>query len=150
MCKLRLISTAFLTFFLIAFVGAAKVQAGKDCTVLIGKTYNCVEKSDYYFDPIDDTWEFSGNEDGKLSLHSPVYNVDYRCTCLMKGSLASPQFDNLSTSFLCGGLTTGYIGDAISGKVTGNGKKIKGQYFRRDEAVDIPDDTRIFECTEVP
>jgi len=146
MSKLGFIATALLTFMLTTIIGAANVQAA-DCSVLIDKTYNCTEKSDFYGE-IGDVWTFFANEDGKLSMQSPVYEVDYRCTCLAKGSLANPKF-NQSLSFLCGADgTPGYIGDAITGKVTGNGTKIKGYYFRRD--ADFLDDSRIFECTEAP
>lgn len=149
MSKPRLVSTAFLASLFATLVGAASVPAA-DCTVLIGKTYDCREKSDYYGFVIEDEWTFSSNEDGKLSLHT-AHDVDYRCTCQAKGSFANPRL-NESLGFLCGGITTdapSSIGDAISAKVTGSGKKIKGQLFRHDPS-DPPDDARILECTEIP
>lgn len=144
----RFFTFAFLTFILGTTVGVSLAQAA-DCTVLIGKTYNCTSKSDFYDFNINDNWTFSSNDSGKLSLHSNDYDVDFRCSCLAKGNLANPNF-NTSLSFLCGGVTTdapSSFGDAISGKATGNGKKIKGQIFRHDAS--FIDDARIFECTEV-
>lgn len=148
MQKARFLISALFTLALTTVVSANRAQA-LDCTVLIDKTYDCNEKSDFYGFVIGDNLTFSSNEDGKLSLHSNTYNIDYRCTCMAKGSYAKPLF-NTSTSVLCGGITSeapSSVGDVFTGKVLAAGKKIKGQYFRRD-ASEIPDDARVIECTE--
>jgi hypothetical protein len=141
MSKFRLILTACLTFVLMTLVSAGPTQA-LDCTTIVGKTYNCTINSET-FGLFGDNISFS-TSGGKIDWHSNTFGADMRCGCLAKGTLANPKF-NTSTSFLCGSDDAPtFDGDAATGKVLAAGKKIKGQYYRRDPGVG--DDTRVFEC----
>lgn len=113
------------------------------CSILAGKTYHCTQKTDLSSSVIEDDWAFSSNEDGKLSLHT-LTQGDFRCTCQAKGNYKKPKFDT-SLGFVCGGTVPGSVGDAISGKVTGNAKTLTGQLLDVNAAG--TDAAGIFTCT---
>lgn len=64
----------------------------------------------------------------------------YGCTCLAKGKVGAPEF-HVSKAFLCADPITTATSQAIQGKVSGNGNKIKGgfQVFSTGSAI-------VFEC----
>jgi hypothetical protein len=67
-------------------------------------------------------------------------SVPFGCTCKAEGKVDDPDF-NASKEFLYVNPVSSTVAEAIGGKVSGNGKKIKGGFFGDGEG-----GSGLFEC----
>jgi hypothetical protein len=121
-----------------------KAQAANCQDLLANNLYRCRIASEFG-GLFEDCFQFvsPGIVGSKFDLNLIGGEETLACECKATGSVLKAKF-NASTAFLCGNAE---FGDAIEGKVSGNGQKItKGQFFFNDE----PDESLVFDCVLDP
>lgn len=145
MRKPFLTTISLCALLLIPAVGPSLARAATNCQdLLANNSYRC-QVNDEIHGQFETCFQFvsPGVAGTKFDLVDDETGDTLECECKATGSVKNPKF-NASKAFLCGHAGSG---DAVEGKVSGNGKNIaKGQFFFNDD----PDESWVFECVLDP
>jgi len=126
--------TCSATVALLLGLGVSSSQA-EDCQdILANNLYRCQVNAEV-LGPFESCYQFVSP--GTLS---PKFDLvidgtgHFGCTCKAKGKVDDPHF-NASKEFFCVEPVNYSLAEALEGKVTGNGKKIKGGFVSNQSGV---------------
>lgn len=127
---------------LLLIAPADSTRAASNCEEILGDNlYRCQVKQEAGAQ-FENCSQFvsSGGKSSKFDLVIDGA-FTFGCTCRAKGSIKKPKF-NASKEFLC---VASNVGEAIVGKVSGNGAKIKGGFLADETGPSV-----IIECVLDP
>jgi len=121
-------------------VGSSQAQTCQD--IVDNNRYRC-QFSEEASAPFGGCFQFNSSTPTLSDKFDLQFGVPHGCTCKAKGKVAKPDF-NAANEFLC--VSHGALGSqAIEGKVSGNGKKIKNGFFSNNGG-----NSFVFECEVDP